>query len=99
MHKISYNMDPGERTIGKAQQIMIDNQVEELSVIHDDEFEQGAGNHNGCGYHPVFNRKLSTMKSWRERGALAADKKHFNLMTCTEGIEKDLLTIAPSRLW
>lgn len=87
---------PGE-TIRRAQQVMMDNQVEELLVV-DDHIQPARimGVITAADIIRAYNRKLSEMKFGNEKSeALPGDDEVLGNITLRNVIEKGLMTISP----
>ena len=88
---------PGE-SIRKAQQVMMDNQVEELLVV-DDHMQPPAilGVVTAADIIRTYNRKLAELKFGNSRSeALPGDQAVLGNLTLKNVIEKGLMTISPN---
>lgn len=96
MQVSTLEVKPGE-TIRKAQQIMLDNQVEELLVV--DAHEQPAkmiGIITAADIITAYNKKFTQLKFGDEKPeAMPEDKSVLNRITLNNILEKDLITIEP----
>ncbi|CAN5305803.1 chloride channel protein [soil metagenome] len=97
MHKVGSVAHPDD-TIGKAQQLMIDHQLEELMVI-DEHGEKPilTGIITAADIIMATNRKLSEIRFGNEAESriLPEDQTVLNHITVKSVLEKDLLTIDP----
>lgn len=96
MQSILLEIGPGE-TIRRAQQVMMDNQVEELLVV-DDHIQPARimGVITAADIIRAYNRKLSEMKFGNEKSeALPGDDAVLGNITLRNVIEKGLMTISP----
>lgn len=97
MQSVLLEIGPGE-SIRKAQQIMMENQVEELLVV-DDHMQPAKimGVITTADIVRTYNRKLSEMKFGNVKSeALPDDQAVLGNLTLKNVIEKDLITISPN---
>jgi len=81
-------------TIGKAQQIMLDNQVEELFVVRSQRDPDVLNLITASDITRAYHKKLSQRKS-SEKSSLIEDSSLLKTMDLEKVLEKDLLTIHP----